>query len=145
MTMMPIDPWRLIQQWQSELDRLSRHAFHADAATVAGGQWIPSVDIREEPDRFVLYADIPGVEPADIEVTMQDGVLCISGERRIEEPAAGARSRRMERPRGVFHRRFSLPGTADAAGVSASGRMGVLEVVIPKGRKQPARKVQVRS
>ena len=142
--MIPIDPWRLIQQWQSELDRLSRHPFHADETSVVGGEWVPDVDIREEPERFVLCADIPGVDPEAIRVDMRNGVLSISGERRLDDESEHRPLyRRMERPRGGFHRRFSLPDSADAANVTASGRDGVLEIAIPKVRKEPGRQIPV--
>jgi HSP20 family protein len=138
------DPWRLIQQWQNELERLSRHAFGNDGARTEGGEWAPAVDILEETDGFVLYADIPGVDPEAIEVSMHQGLLSIRGERRLPEAGERTRYRLMERGRGAFHRQFALPHTADVTGVTATGRLGVLMIRIPKVRNAPPRRVEVR-
>ena len=83
-----------------------------DESSVVTSQWVPLVDIKEEPGRFVLYADIPGVDPQDIEVQMDKGLLTIKGERssEIEE---SERFSRIERLHGRFHRRFALPDSAD--------------------------------
>jgi HSP20 family protein len=138
------DPWRLIQQWQNELERLSRHAFGSDESRAEDGEWAPLVDIIEEPDSFVLYADIPGVDLESIEVSMHQGLLSIRGERRLPEAGEHTRYRLMERGRGAFHRQFALPHTADVQGVTATGKSGVLEIRIPKVRNAPPRKVEVR-
>ena len=115
----------------------------ADPSDVVTSQWAPRVDIREEADRFVIFADIPGVDPQDIEVQMDKGILSIKGERRSESTAETERFSRVERRYGSFHRRFALPDSADAEGISASGRHGVLEVVIPKKPETTPRRIQV--
>ena len=115
-----------------------------DESSVVTSQWMPAVDIREEPDRFVLRADIPGVDPQDIEVQMDRGLLTIKGERRVERFEDG-RYARIERMHGQFHRRFALPDSADPDGITASGRNGVLEVVIPKRAEAQPRRIQVGS
>lgn len=116
-----------------------------DESSVVTSQWMPPVDIREEQDRFVLYADIPGVDPKDIEVQMDRGMLTIKGERRIDAggTAAGERYARVERVHGGFHRRFALPDSADPDGISASGSHGVLRIVIPKKPESTPRRIQV--
>ena len=112
-------------------------------SNVVTSQWIPHVDIREESDRFVLLADIPGVEPADIEVQMDKGMLAIKGERTVENRSEGTSFSRIERHHGVFHRRFALPDSANPEGITASGRNGVLEIVIPKRPETTPRRIQV--
>ena len=77
-----------------------------DDSLVVTSQWAPLVDIREEPDRFELYADIPGVDPQDIEVQMDRGLLTIKGERRANFGGDAGRFSRIERLHGTFHRRF---------------------------------------
>ncbi|MFD0740240.1 Hsp20/alpha crystallin family protein [Lysobacter koreensis] len=116
----------------------------ADESSVVTSQWIPLVDIKEEPSRFVLYADIPGVDPQDIEVQMDKGLLTIKGERRGEAQDA-ERFSRVERHHGSFHRRFALPDSADPDGITASGRNGVLEITIPKRPETTPRRIQVGS
>ena len=114
-----------------------------DESSVVTSQWMPLVDIREEGDRFVLYADIPGVDPQDIEVQMDKGLLTIKGERRAESTSESERYSRVERVHGSFHRRFALPDSADPDGISASGHDGVLQVVIPKRPESRPRRIQV--
>ena len=115
-----------------------------DDSSVVTSQWAPLVDIREEPERFVLYADIPGVDPQDIEVQMDRGLLTIKGERRAELGDSG-RFSRIERLHGTFHRRFALPDSADPDGIQAHGHHGVLQVVIPKRPESKPRRIQVGS
>jgi len=114
-----------------------------DESSVVTSQWIPRVDIKEENDRFVLYADIPGVDPAEIEVQMDKGVLTIKGERRGEATVDTERFSRVERRHGAFHRRFALPDSADAEGISAHGDNGVLEITIPKRPETTPRRIQI--
>jgi HSP20 family protein len=114
-----------------------------DDSSIVTSQWTPRVDVLEEPERFVLLADLPGMEPADIEVSMDDGILTIKGERKSETASRTNRFSRIERSYGVFHRRFALPGSADSQGISAEGRNGVLEVSIPKRPETTPRRIQV--
>jgi HSP20 family protein len=116
-----------------------------DDSSVVTSQWAPLVDIREEPERFVLYADIPGVDPQDIEVQMDRGLLTIKGERRPEMSGDKGRFSRIERLHGGFHRRFALPDSADPEGIEAHGHQGVLQVIIPKRPESKPRRIQVGS
>ncbi len=114
----------------------------SDASSVVTSQWAPRVDIREDDQRFVILADIPGVDPAQIEVSMDKGILTIKGER----DATGAQEgkfTRVERARGSFHRRFALPDSADAEGIVANGKFGVLEIVIPKKAQATPRRITI--
>lgn len=115
----------------------------ADESSVVTSQWVPRVDIKEEADRFLLYADIPGVDPQDIEVQMDRGLLTIKGERREEKVHETERYSRIERRHGVFHRRFALPDSADPDGITASGHNGVLTISIPKRPESTPRRIQV--
>ena len=129
------EPWSAMRQLQNEMSRAFDNAVAGaeDGSNVVTSRWTPAVDIREDSERFVIAADVPGVDPDDIEVTMENGVLTIKGERKLEPRNDGENGyRRVERAYGNFYRRFTLPDTADAEAISASGRHGVLEVVIPK-------------
>ena len=116
-----------------------------DESSVVTSQWVPLVDIKEEANRFVLYADLPGVDPQDIEVQMDKGILTIKGERRGERTMETESFSRIERRHGTFHRRFALPDSADPEGISASGHNGVLQIVIPKRPETTPRRIQVGS
>ena len=95
-------------------------------------EWNPRVDVKEDENAYVLNADIPGVEKADLAVTVEDRVLTISGERKVEHRQDNARVHRLERLYGSFSRSFTLPQDADADAMSAKSEKGQLEVTIPK-------------
>mgnify|MGYP003572097532 FL=1 len=146
MAIQTYDPWNRFGQMQRELERMFnvRGGNRGDESTQsATADWVPAVDIKEEVNRFVVYADIPGVEPKDIEITMDNGVLTIRGERQNETQEESEGFKRVERTRGSFYRRFALPDTADVENISAKGSHGVLEVVIPKQEKAQPRRVTV--
>jgi HSP20 family protein len=126
-------------------DRFLNNADNSNESAVVTTQWVPRVDIKEEASRFVILADLPGVDPQHVEVLMDKGILSIKGERSSEVAAESERFSRIERRYGSFHRRFALPDTADAEGISASGHNGVLEVVIPKRPQSTPRRIQVGS
>jgi HSP20 family protein len=115
-----------------------------DASNVVTSQWVPRVDIREEASRFVIYADLPGVDPESIEVQMDKGMLSIKGERNTEAAEQHEGYTRVERAHGVFFRRFALPDSADADGITATGKHGVLEITIPKRPETTPRRIQVK-
>ncbi|MCP1673159.1 HSP20 family protein [Natronocella acetinitrilica] len=141
------EPWSLLNQLSSEMNTLFDHRQSpgTDASSMATSDWVPAVDIREENDRYLIHADIPGVDPEKIEISMENGVLSIRGERHHDSDETREGYRRVERIRGSFYRRFSLPDTADAERVSASSRNGVLEIVIPKQEKVQPRRITVQS
>ena len=146
MAMTRYEPWGGYTDLGKEMSRLlSRFAGDEenDNSSVVTSHWAPTVDIKEEKEAFVLYADVPGVEPRDIEITMENGVLSIKGERTLETEEERQGYKRMERARGTFYRRFSLPDTADPEQISARGRNGVLEITIPKHDKLQPRKITV--
>jgi HSP20 family protein len=126
-------------------DRFLNNADNPDESAVVTSQWVPRVDIKEEADRFVILADLPGVDPEHVEVLMDKGILSIKGERSSEAVEQSERFSRIERRYGSFHRRFALPDTADAEGISATGHNGVLEVIIPKRPESTPRRIQVGS
>lgn len=114
-----------------------------DDSAVVTAQWQPRVDIKEEANRFVIFADLPGIDPNDIEVSMDKGILSIRGDRKAETNEQTERYSRVERQYGSFHRRFALPDSADPDGISAHGRHGVLEIVIPKKPETTPRRIRV--
>ena len=139
------DPWSLMPRLQDEINRLFGNAQQTDGSTSATATWIPAVDIHEYTDRFELYVDVPGVEPNSVELTLEDGVLTLSGERiqRSSKRDGEPQSRRTERSQGQFYRRFVLPDTVDSDRVNATGKDGVLTVTIPKQAKALPRRIQI--
>lgn len=133
------DPHRELRQ---VLDRFFNPE-QADQSNIVTSQWAPNVDISEEENRFLILADIPGVDPKDIEVTMEKGILSIKGQRSDESIQQQGKLTRVERSHGTFYRRFALPDSADANGIKASGRHGVLEIAIPKRPESAPRRISV--
>jgi HSP20 family protein len=144
MTLLRYEPGALVSQLQNEINRMFGSLPDADSSS-ATAEWMPAVDISEYADRFELLVDLPGVDPHAVEITLDNGVLTLSGERRTERRAQdsggnGLQRQRTERQVGRFHRRFILPDTVDAEKVVAKGRDGVLEISIAKhARAQPRR------
>jgi HSP20 family protein len=144
MTRLISDPWQLMRLWQDELNRSPRAPLaQSDDSSVVGGDWTPAIDIKEEEDRYVLHADIPGVEPDKIELSMENGMLTIKGEKRHEVTENKEGYKRVERSYGSFYRRFSLPDNTDPDLIKASGKDGVLEVVIPKVEAKRSKKIEI--
>jgi len=129
------EPW-------SYVDLLNR-GIARPAQEQADNEWRPAVDILENNSRFLLRADVPGVDAGDIDVSMDAGVLTISGVRRSEDSDDSTDVRRIERVAGRFQRRFTLPETADADGITAKCSNGILEVVIPKQAEIQPRRITV--
>jgi len=143
MSLVRYQPWGLMRSLHDDLDRLFEQRMGMDETAGSVANWVPPVDIREEENRFLLHADIPGVKPEDIEVTMENGVLTISGTRASEKSEDENGYRRVERITGRFFRRFTLPDTADAEGINAKSHDGVLEVIIPKHERVMPRRISV--
>ena len=146
MTIVRYSPWNLQNGLQDDLKNAFGRLFGSedtDQSNVVTSQWTPRVDIKEEPDRFVIQADIPGVDPKDIEVHMEKGILTIKGERRTESKTEGDQYTRVERAHGLFYRRSALPDSANPEGITAAGKHGVLEIAIPKRAETKARRIEI--
>ena len=137
------EPWTFVDLLHRDLDRLVGGRHVSDDEQSALADWVPAVDIVEEKDRFVLRADVPGVLPEDIDVSMDNGVLSISGERHAIATEEDTGVQRIERATGRFLRRFTLPETANAESVAARSANGILEVTIPKAPEIQARRITV--
>lgn len=139
------DPWSLMPRLQDEINRLFGTVNQTDGSSSATATWVPAVDIHEFTDRFELYVDVPGVDPNSVELTLEEGVLTLSGERVPRNPRNDSEPqyRRTERSQGQFYRRFVLPDTVDSDKVNAAGKDGVLTVTIPKKAKAMPRRIQI--
>lgn len=142
------DPFRDLSTLQDRIDRLFQDTLgrtRGDFSTegLEGAAWAPAVDILEKGDDLVLRADLPGVEPKDVEINVQDGTLTLKGERKWESDVKEDNFRRVERVYGSFVRSFALPQTVDADKVEAEYRNGVLEVKLPKRPEAKPKQVKV--
>ena len=148
MTFMRYEPWAVVSQLQNDINRVFGNISNPDSSS-ATAEWAPAVDVREFVDRFELLVDLPGVAPSDVEITLDNSVLTLAGERSGAAPeGVGSQNelqqQRLERPIGRFHRRFILPDTVDAERVNASGRNGVLAISIAKHAKSQPRRITVK-
>ncbi|MCW8408266.1 Hsp20/alpha crystallin family protein [Legionella sp. PATHC035] len=126
----------------SLLDNFFR-GHQTDSSIVDTSTWAPPVDIKEEKDRFLVLADIPGVNKEDIQISLEHNILTLRGERYFEKTENKDDYTRMERSQGHFYRRFSLPQTADDAKISAKYKQGVLEISIPKKEMAVEKKIDI--
>ena len=142
MALVRYEPINLFDQFNNEINRFFNVAPRQRTGS-PDRNWMPAVDIREEEDRFVLSADIPGVDRKDVEITMEDGVLTIKGERHAETEEKREGLHRRERVHGTFMRQFTLPDTVNADNISATVTGGVLHIEIPKQARPEPRRITV--
>lgn len=144
MNLVPFES-RGITSFQNEFNRMlsAFNRWHDGSETTLA--WAPSIDVKEEPTRFVITADLPGVEAKDIDISMDRGALTITGKRQSEKKEEKDGYLRTERSSGEFFRRLMLPDTADADHISAKTDKGVLEVTIPKREVAKAKRIEVKS
>jgi HSP20 family protein len=141
------EPSTVVSQLQNEINRVFGNLNDGESSS-ATAEWMPAVDVREYLDRFELLVDVPGVDPKQVEITLDNSVLTLSGERRDEQTVdrdgkGQLQQQRSERRLGRFHRRFILPDTVDAEKVTATGRDGVLAISIAKHPKAQPRRISV--
>lgn len=155
MSLIRYQPWNLVNRLQRDIERTFAREFGGDAVDTRESaasdidsqfvDWTPAVDVRETSDAFVLTADVPGVNPKDIEVTMENGLLTIRGARQSETTTEQNGYRRIERVSGRFLRRFTLPETANAEAVTAKTNHGVLTLTIPKRAEVQPRRIEIQA
>jgi HSP20 family protein len=109
----------------------------------AGASWVPPVDIFEEADAIRIVAEVPGVKPQDVKISLENNVLTIHGTKDQVAEERTERVHRYERTYGTFERSFTLPATVDASNIKASYEHGVLTVTLPKVEKAKPRQIEV--
>lgn len=132
------DLFRDLRSVEDGFDRLTGRAFSRD-------RWVPALDVRESDDRFEVTLDLPGLEPDDVKVTFEDGMLTVSGRRRFSSEDTGETWHRIERSFGTFARSIRLPQTADREEIEATFDRGVLTVSVPKTEQAKPRTIEVKA
>ena len=143
MSMSHYRPWSVFDQLQHEMSRFSHDHKTQGSSDVVTNDWVPAVDIKEEDDKYMLIADIPGIAPENIDIHMENRTLTISGERNSELKTEHTDFKRIERKHGVFFRRFTMPEGVNPEGINAKSNNGVLTVSIPKQEAIKSRKITV--
>jgi HSP20 family protein len=143
-------PMADMQTLQNRLSRMLDDAFHGwapatqDEGASLVGQWIPPVDVFENKDAVQIMAELPGVKPEDVKISLENNVLTIRGEKRQTAEEKTDHVHRYERYYGVFERSFTVPSTVDAEHIKASYDLGVLTIRLPKLEKAKPRQIEVK-
>jgi HSP20 family protein len=139
------EPAREINSLQQEMNRLFSSFFDTTATAQPTGvrRWIPAMDVVETDDHFVLRADLPGMSEQDVDLSLEDNVLTVSGERKVEHEERREGYYRVERASGSFSRSLTLPEGVDGDAITATFDKGVLEIRIPKPEARKPRKLQI--
>ena len=146
MSIVRYDPFRDLRGLQDEVNRLFSSSFSRsfDDEGIARGAWNPSVDIYENKDQIVLEAELPGMNREEFDLTIENNVLTLRGERRFEKKSESDNFHRVERSYGAFSRSFTLPQTVSAEGAVAEYNNGVLRVALPKREEVKARRIEIK-
>jgi HSP20 family protein len=143
------EPFRDLVTIQDRMNRIFEDTFRAGSRPGAeddwslGGSWAPAVDIYEHDGNLVLKAELPGIDPKDVDVRVENNVLTLRGERKFDPEAKRESCHRVERAYGTFSRSFTLPNVVDTAGIKAEYRDGVLRVTMPKREEAKPKQIQV--
>jgi HSP20 family protein len=141
------DPFRDLMSIQGELNRLFGRTFvgESEPGTGSGGTWVPPLDIFETNDRFVVTVELPGIDPDEVDVSVEDSTLTIRGERRFTSEVNEESYHRVERRYGQFVRTLTLPSTASPEGIEARFDRGVLTIEVPKAEEAQPRKIEIKA
>src|SRR5881275_153394 len=147
MTIVRYDPFRDLRTLQAEVNRLFstdlNRAFGEEG--IGRGAWNPSVDIYENKEQIVLEAELPGMRREDFDLSVENNVITLKGERRFEKKDDSDNYHRVERSYGSFTRSFTLPNTVTAEGATAEYTNGVLRVTLPKREDTKARRIEIKT
>jgi HSP20 family protein len=154
-TMTRWDPFQDLRDAQDEMAQMDpmsprlAHALGLHAQPQGSGRatttaWAPALDISERKDAYLVTVELPGVEPDDLQITLEDGLLTIQGERHFAHDSSEQQFHRVERRYGAFRRSITLPAQVQAEQIEASFDNGVLQVVVPKMEEATPKRIQVR-
>jgi HSP20 family protein len=148
-TMMRWDPFQDLRSAQDEMAQMSpmlAHALglHTQQASGRTSAWAPALDISERKDAYLVTVELPGLKPEDLDITMEDGLLTIQGERQFTQESTEQQFHRVERRYGAFRRSITLPAHVMAEGIQASFEDGVLQILVPKAEEAKPKRIQVR-
>jgi HSP20 family protein len=150
-TMMRWDPFQDLRSAQDEMaqmspmlaDALGLHPQQGSARATTTA-WAPALDIAERKDAYLVTVELPGVEADDLQVTLEDGLLTIQGERHFAHDSSEQQFHRVERRYGAFRRSITLPDHVMADGIEATADNGVLQIMVPKAEQAKPKRIQVR-
>jgi HSP20 family protein len=144
-TMMRWDPFQDLRSAQDEMAQMSpmlAHALglHTRQGSATATAWAPALDISERKDAYLVTVELPGLKPEDLDITMEDGLLTIQGERQFTQDSSEQQFHRVERRYGAFRRSITLPAHVTAEGIQD----GVLQILVPKAEEAKPKRIRVR-
>jgi HSP20 family protein len=149
-TMMRWDPFQDLRSAQDEMAQMSPMLARAlglpaqQQGSATATAWAPALDISERKDAYLVTVELPGLKPEDLDITMEDGLLTIQGERHFTQESSEQQYHRVERRYGAFRRSITLPAHVTAEGIQASVEDGVLQILVPKAEEAKPKRIQVR-
>ncbi len=141
------EPFRDLISIQDRMNRIFDEAFRGSRGTeedwALGGSWAPPVDIYEQDGNLVLKAELPGIDPKDVDVRVENNVLTLRGERKFDEEVQRESCHRVERAYGTFSRSFTLPNMVDTSNIKAEFKDGLLQVTMPKREEAKPKQIPI--
>lgn len=145
MNLVTYDPFRELRSLQDEVNRLFSSSFNRSGDNeMMRGAWSPSVDIFENKDTIVLEAELPGLTPEDVNISIENNILTLHGERRFEKKDEQDNFHRVERSYGSFSRSFTLPPTVSSENVGAVFENGILRLTLAKREEAKPRRIEIK-
>ncbi|MBW1998175.1 MAG: Hsp20/alpha crystallin family protein [Deltaproteobacteria bacterium] len=143
-------PWherREVDRLRSQIDRVFRDFFDMKPFRLPfeGSDWVPAVDVSETDKEILVHAEVPGMNPKDMDISLNGRLLTIKGEKKQEQEEKEKNFHRLERTYGSFIRSFELPADVDPDKVKASYKDGVLTLTLPKAREQEVKKIEIKT
>ena len=140
------EPFRDLLSLQDRMNRMFDESYRGRSASddwALGGSWAPAVDIYEHEGNIVLTAELPGVDPKDVDIRVENNVLTLRGERKLDNEVQQESYHRVERSYGSFSRSFTLPNVVDTGNIKAEYKDGVLRLTLPKREEAKPRQIQI--
>lgn len=138
------NPWNEMTRLQRDMNDLFHHRLSGEGEAEIRAGWRPEVDVFEDAERFVLSAELPGLNQDEVDIRVEDKALTLSGERKMEFEEKKENYHRIERTYGRFSRTFSLPETVDSEKILAEYKQGVLRLTIPKKPQVLPKKISIK-
>jgi len=147
MAIVRFEPFRDLTSLQERMNRLFSESYRSqqtgDDDWALGGTWAPAVDIYEQDNNIVLKAELPGVDPKDVDIQLENNTLTLRGERKLDKEVKKENYHRVERAYGTFTRSFTLPAVVDQNNIKAEFKDGVLRVTLPKREEAKPKQIQI--
>lgn len=139
-----LSPFEGFETLRRRMDRLFDEFGRGEEGDVLQSRWIPSVDVTEAGDQYLIHAEIPGMSKKDIKITLEGDVLTIAGEKKLDREKKDRTYHLVERAYGQFSRSFTLPHKVDGENIKASFKDGVLEITVPKAPEAKSREIEIK-